>query len=465
MIAAVIVDAEARDQYLRTIPADIMFGTGHALIWATLQQMQRKGLHYDPATLKQIGGDVDTQYVEGLIAQRPSSPPNIQHHVEMLRWDAARISTAQGPLTSFLELIKDPRVDPMALRSAARQIEAGLASGVNHSLRNPKQLVEEQMRVIRKRREGMSTFGFGIDGLDYYQAGETGILNGVLTDLEGHPRLVPGTAPGKITVVTGVSGSGKTTGVTRGVLGMYLAGRRVTYGAYEQGSGMSLELLAAFMLGMSREDLMTGAFDDGDERDLQDAMETISEHVVFDEMPYDNFDERKAKFQNQRSMDRIAQSIADSRCDVYIADLFRRTMGETDPSDEERALNRMQEMASRMNVHIILVQQQKLKEVEASKRKLPTRDLIKGSSAWVEVADQIVAFHRPALWKNVPDDTLYSLVLKQRYGKWPMMIEHRWDPVFGRIEGGKMIDMQFGNDESTDESEAGDPFWGKRKGK
>lgn len=458
LIAAAIVDEQVRSHYLQLIPADIMYGKGHALIWSTLQAMDRKELYYDPATMKQIGGgDIDTQYVEGLIEQRPAAPPNLKHHVEMLRWDAARISTAQGPVTTFLEMLKDPRADPIALRSAADQIGLGLASGTNHSLRNPKQLVEEQMKIIEARLDGIATYGFGIEGLDLHEDGYTEVREGEVVDLGGSPRLIPGTAPGMVTVVTGVSGSGKTTFMTRGILGMYLKGRRIAYGAYEQGSGMSLELLAAMSLGLSRTDLMVGNFDRDDLVDLREEMEQISHQVIFDEIPYSSFEAKRERYQNQRAMDRIAQSITDSRCDVYVADLFRRTMGETDPSDEERALLRMQAMAKALKVHIILVHQQNLKDVEVTKSKLPRRDTIKGSGAWVEVPDQILATHRPALWKNVPDEYIYSLVLKQRHGKWPIMVEHEWDPVYGSIEGGKTVDMQFGNEE---DNAGGDSFWG-----
>lgn len=447
LIAAVIVDEESRRRYLDTISPDFFFGQGHAAIWTALREIKRRDLHYDPATLKQLGRDIDVAYVEGLIKQRPVVPPNLKHHVAMLRWDAARVGAAQGPVTTFLELLKDPAAEPAALRGVAQAIANALTTGANDSLRNAHQLIEEQMGVIELRRQGVATYGFGIPGLDFYP--------------DSKPRLVPGTAPKTLTVVTGVSGSGKTTAVARAVLGMWGAGRRVLYGAYEQGSGMSLELLATMDLGFSRTDMMIGAFNDADSASVRAKMEEIGGNVMFDEMARDSF-VVKGRDANARAMDRIAQSIIDSRCDVYVADLFRRTLRETEPDDEERALYAMQELAKRLNVHLLLVQQQNAKQVENTRDKLPRRETIKGSGAWVEVADQIIAWHRPALWKNVPDDRIYSIVLKQRYGAWPMMIEHEWEPEFGSIEGGVQIEMQRHGD--GDESEAEDGFWraGKR---
>lgn len=431
LIAAVIVDKPTREKYLEHLPSEMFYGNGHALIWSTLQEMRRKGLEYDPATLKQMGGnDLDVQYVEGLISQRPAVPPNLKHHVEMLYWDSARVATARGPLTRMLELIKDPKQDPTAVISAAKDCVSSLSVVRSKTLRNTKQLIDEQMRDVQTRKDGRATFGFGIDGLDY--------------DIDDKPRLVPGTAPGMITVVTGVSGSGKTTATARGALGMIQDGRRITYGAWEQGSGLTLELLATMRLGYSRTDMMTGDFDEDNMRSLREEMEELGAHVLFDEIPYER---KREKFYNERALDRIAQSIIDSRCDVYIADLFRRTLKETAPDDEEAALYSLQHMAKALGVHIIVVQQQKLKEVEQTRDKLPTRDLIKGTSAYVEVADEILAFHRPALWKNVPDDRIFSLVLKQRHGRWPIMIEHEWEPQFGSIDGGTEVEMKYGEDD------------------
>lgn len=457
LIAAVIVDEGARERYLRTIPAEHMFGTGHAHIWKTLKLLYSKGLHYDPATLRQLGGaELDVQYVEGLISQRPIVPPNLEHHVEMLKWDAARISTAQGAVTSFLEMLRDPRTEPQALRSAAKRIEAGLAVGQNRSLRNPVQLADEQTAIIAARRDGIATYGFGIPGLDLYGPGETGVdENNNTVDLEGCPRLVPGTAPGHVTCVTGVSGSGKTTATANGVRGMWKAGRRITYGAYEQGSGMTLELLALQELGFPRSKFMTGRFTDGELSQVSKMMHEMGERIVFDEIPYEGFTTRERN-PNARALDRIAQSIIDSRCDVYVADLFRRSLKEMDPDDEERALMAVQQMAKQLHVHMVLVQQQNSKQVLATKTKFPRLDTIKGSGIWVEVPDLILAWHRPALWKNVPNDIINSFIFKQRHGDAPMMLEHGWDSQYGLVTGGKSVEMRF-NDQ---ESEGLDAFWG-----
>ena len=66
MIAAVIVDKTAAEKYLEAISPDHFFGSGHAVTWAALQVMRRKGLSYDPATMHDLsGGKIDTAAIEG----------------------------------------------------------------------------------------------------------------------------------------------------------------------------------------------------------------------------------------------------------------------------------------------------------------------------------------------------------------------------------------------------------------
>lgn len=444
LLAAVVVDKKLRERYLRTTSADMFYGTGHAALWRTLQDLDRRGLDYDPMTMQQLGGpELPVDHLENLIQQRPIAPPNIRHHVGMLHWDHARVMTAKGPLTRMLEMLKDPRTDEGSLRSAAKQVLDGLSSGKSRTLRNPRQLVDEHMAVVRARRTERSTWGFGIPTLDYYEDGE--------------PRLVPGTAPGMVTCVTGASGGAKTTATARGVLGLFEQGRRIAYGAYEQGSGMSLELLAVMSLGLSRNDMMIGRFDDQNEQELEAEMRRISESVLFDEIPFEQFATRQGN-PNERAIDRMAQAIIDSRCEVYVADLFERQIEDSDPGEEKRALFRIQHLAEALRVHVILVQQQNVKKLESSKSKLPTREAIQGHGAWVQVSDQILGWHLPALWKNVPNDRAYCLVLKQRHGVAPLMVEFDYDSEFALLENGRSVEMQREGD--IEQGDDFDSFWG-----
>jgi hypothetical protein len=314
----------------------------------------------------------------------------LKHHVEVLKWDVLRVNTAKGPLTSFLELIKDPKVDSTALRTAASNIVRSLSGAQNNSLTPAASLIDSQLAEIDKRAL-QPTYEFGIGSIDYYGKNDTRLeRDGTITHLDGTPRLMPGTKPGYMTCVTGVSGSGKTPMALHSALHMSKKkGRRVTFGAYEVGSGMSLELMAAIDCGFSRTDLMQGRISADDRKMLRTSMEQIADYVTFDSIPFATAWQPNQRGLNQRAMDRIAQSIIDSRCEVFIADLFRRTLKETRPEDEEAALAYMQSMAKDLNVHLIFLHQLNLKTLESSKSKIPTRDVLKGAGAWVEYPDTI----------------------------------------------------------------------------
>jgi hypothetical protein len=203
------------------------------------------------------------------------------------------------------------------------------------------------------------------------------------------------------------------------------------------GGGMTLELLACISLGWSRSGLMEGR-DMTPERkvELESRMHSITKWVTFMRNP---FRATKKKGSNAQNLDIVQDNLADSGAEVFVADLWERCLHDTDPNEEKEALFRQQAMAEEMRVHCILLAQQRHKDMETRTDKRPTREGIKGSGAWVEVADTVLGVHRPALWKDVADDKLEVYVLKQRYGKWPLGIGCEWDPDTGKIWGGKDI--------------------------
>jgi replicative DNA helicase len=441
MLAAVLVDADAAARYLPTISADSFYGAGHAAAWAILQKMRDLGLSYDPATVRQMsGGAVDTESLEAYAADRPVVPPNLRYHAECIAWDRARVEAVRGPVSQFLEAIRDPLSEPAKVRSLARAIATSFdGMGDRKYLRDPIGLLREHESELTDRRMGRAIFPFGIDGLDYYGA----------DDPEPNTsRLIPGAAPGKLTVVVGVSGSAKSTTTARLALEQARQGRKVLYGAWEQKSAMTLEIVAALSLGWSRTDLMVGRFNADDQKELLGEMERLSEWIRFLDLPYGRgTGERRS---NEANLDMLHQYVADACPDFFIADLFRRVLSETEPDDEEQALYRMQAMAQETQAHMLLVQQVRLKDVEQRSDQRPTRESIKGSSAWIDVADTILGWHRPALFKNVPDDTIQAIVLKQRYGKWPLAVEFDWNAEFGSLDRGRTLAYDRPGTEAND---------------
>lgn len=436
IIAAALADVDVCDRLLRRIPTDSFFGAGHPASWEALADLRRRGLTYDPATIRQLtGGAVDTDYLDSLVSDRPIVPPNLDHHISALEWDRVRVEAARGPIGSLLEAIREPNADPERVRSLALQVSKSFDKADLRYLRDPNELVRTQVSEIWKRKQGLSCYSYGIEGLDTFD--------------DGSPRMIPGTAPKQVTVITGLSGGGKTTFTAHVALGLANAGRKVLFGAWEQGSGLTLELIATISLGLSRTDLTVGNVEEYTIQELETEMLRLSEFIRFFEIPFGR--KQGEKQLNERALDTIHAYIAESGCDVFIADLWRRALRQFDPDEEEFALYRQQAIAQETGTHHILIHQQRLKDIESRGDKQPTREGLKGSGAWVEMPDTILGIHRPALWKAIPDDTIQAFVLKQRHGRWPLAVEFDWVPEYGLIRNGREVEyMQPGSEGEVD---------------
>ena len=439
LIAAAAVDPETRRKLLAVVPPESFFAKGHPEAWRVFGELEARGLTYDPATVKQLSGDeVDTDYLDQLIEARPVVPPNLAHHVECLRWDRSRVEAARGPIAALLELLREPSSDPDDVRAKARSVSDAFSMG-GSLLVDGAALARDQAKARAARKLGRAFYPFGgdqIQGLDFYDTGPKA----------GKPRFIPGAAPRGVSCVTGLSGSGKSTVVGRVVLAQLDAGRRVLWGAWEEGSGDSLEQIAVMNLGLSREANLTGTLSPEDDRLVDEEMERlVGRGLRFFALPkYQRGKSKKEAALNDRSLDLIHEHVVTSGCDFFVADLWRRVVRQFDPEEEEVALYRQQDIAQQTGVHCMLVHQQRLKDIESRQGgdKRPTREGLKGSGTWVEVPDTIMGVHRPALWKNVDDDTLEILVLKQRKGKWPLAVEFDMEPDAATLTNGRSVEFK-----------------------
>jgi len=466
VISAVLVDPEVAKKYLPTIPSDSFFGQGHAAAWATLQEIQRRGLSYDPATVRQLsGGSVDPEVLEEYARDRPRVPPNLRHHIDCLHWDRVRLEAVRGPVAAFLEGIRNPATDPARVRALARSISDSFqGAGATRYLRDPQEVVRAHSLELTERRTGRAIYPYGIPGLDQYGEDCFEVERGKKN--VGDFRLIPGAAPKKVTVVAGLSGAGKTTTTAQIALMQAKQKRRTLFGAWEQGAGATLETIAVLSLGMSRECVQTGDFNEIDQQEIEAEMERLGEWIRFFELPFGRA--RGEREFNDRNLDLIQEHIAETAPDLFIADLFRRALKETKPDDEEQALYRMQAITQEQACHSILVHQLRLKDVETREDKRPTRESVKGSSGWIDVADTLIAWHRPGLFKRMSeqDETIQALILKQRYVAWPLAVELDFNPVFGWADNGRGIAYdQPGDTADNDSLEAAAlaKQWGKRR--
>lgn len=469
ILVVAIVDKAERARLVRRLLPDHFLDHTHKRIWIGLTAMAERDLDYDHATLRALAGhDIPIPYVEQLLQHKPDAF-NVDFHVRKIQWQKARAEACAGPLTQLLDVVRKPHEDPERVRALARQIVRALDEGGDdlRHLRSSMDIVREAIMDMDEKEKGKAIYPFGIDCLDFYEEGSTMAPAWMPRDERGRVRrIIPGPAPAMVTVLTGTSGSGKS------FVGKYVAlaqagrKRRVLYGAWEEESHEVLQEMAAIGLGVSRSLLRSGGLPRDDRRRVDERMEAISEWVKFLDYPFSRQPSaaKDAAPQALRNMDILQAAIDKSACDVCVCDLFDRALDSDDPRIAKPVLFRVQQIAKETGSHMLLLAQQKLKELEQRKDKRPTRDNIIGSQAWVDIADHIFGVHRPSLFKAVADNVLELIILKQRRAPWPMIVEFGLDLDRGRITGGSTRPFDQGGEASDEMNGFGVKVKGGRGG-
>lgn len=435
LISAALSDPEARARLVRILPADGFYAKGHSDLWAAIVEAERRRLAPDASALRSISAEVDVAYVRTLSAARKRAE-NLAFHVECFFWDRVRVESVRGPISALLEALSDPSSEQEKVRSLARSVgESFKGSGPLRYLRDPALVTESAKRRVRARRErfagGEVCYPYGIEGLDNHE--------------DGRPRLVPGMAPRQMTLIAGVSGSGKTTLSNQVVLARANAGERVLHGAWEQDGETNLEMLAAYSLRLSRTRLWIGDLTDEENEALDSEMDRLGGGerplVRFFDLPFDRTRAERRRSLNETNLDVVHEHVELSGASIAVFDLFAKVMVETKPDDEKRSLDRMLGIAKETGTHLVLLHHLKKDDLSSSDRR-PTRESIKGSTAWIDAFDTVIGTHLPGLWKNVPNDRFQALILKQRYGKWPIAVEFEYDEDTGIISAGRSVEYE-----------------------
>jgi KaiC/GvpD/RAD55 family RecA-like ATPase len=450
ILAAAIQDPQALGELVARVRPEQFLESDHVVAWGLVVKAHAQGHSPTPATLaKMSGGKLDVKYLRDLIAANPTTPADLRFHINALHWDATRAKTVNGPLSELLKGLQDPTTSPDRVRALAKQIPIALqGSGSRTHLRDSTRLIAEHRATLLQRQAGIALFPTGIEGLDTYPPDS---IDDDGKDVSGEPLLVPGFEPGKVTTVTAISGGGKSTFVAKLALEQArICSEReagcVLMGAWEMSPGDTLELMACISLGIQRKRVKTGQISAKELTLLCQTMEAIAEYVKFVDMPFHK--DRGVRHTHDEVLDEIHGYIADTGATIAFFDLWRRAFRRLkDESDESEALYRQQAIAEETNCHCVLVQQQRLKDIETRGNPAPTREGIKGSSAWVDVSDTILGVYLPGLMKRVSRNVIQLLVLKQRFGRWPLTIEYVWDGDLVKLTRPQLVwDMAIGDE-------------------
>lgn len=443
-------ETEIRKQFralIHSISADEFLVAQHSTLWRVLRQVSDKNLEYSPEIIRQLAIGEPTplqeQHIEELECTAEVSS-NIDWHVETLRWDATRARVMKGSLPDLVADLTDPRVTVERAVSSARAVTRALEGGGGRRfIRRPDEMSSVYKATLAKRREAGNFFPCGFSAID---------------DL-----MSEGFMPTKTAIITGLSGSGKSTFAARLAINLARLGRRPLMCAWEMGAASTLDLMCAMMTGIQLDTIVKGTYTGDELRRLEKACDWLNhrirfmENAFFSQVASDTGRGKRERRSNDRNLDILEGYIAESGCDVVIMDLFDRLLADQSPDAVTDALYRQQNMHVEYNVHGTLLTQLRLKDVEKRPDKRPTRESIKGVGTFVEVPDLILGIHRDAQFKDVPDNTLEAICLKQRKGKLNWAVRFGWDGATCSITGGEQVPYNPGLESAYDDGDIVDP--------
>lgn len=429
-----LVHSLADDEFL--VPAN-------CAIWRVLRQLSQRGLEYTPETVRQLLTHETAPVSEEYIVELESTSTvaqNLDWHVQTLRWDATRARVLRNALPGLVADLKDPRVTVEHAVGSARSVLRALEGGSGRRfVRRPEEMASAYSAALQKRKERGAVWGCGFDSVDHL--------------------LSEGFQPGNTAVIAGLSGSGKSTFAAKLALNFVRLGRKPFVCAWEMGGESIIDVMVAQLTGIALDVLVKGIWTDDEEKRIEKANRYINSKILFMENAFFGqvAEEKKRGRTNDRNLDILEGYIAESGCDEIIMDLWDRILADQSPDAVTDALYRQQHMHREYNVHGTLLVQLRLKDVEKRADKRPTRESIKGVGTFVEVPDLILGIHRDAQFKDVPDNTLEAICLKQRKGRANWAVRFSFDGEVCQISGGEQVPYNPGLESAPEYGEIGDP--------
>lgn len=407
-------DSDERRKLVRRISPDTFQEPAHSTIWKVLTELEDKKLDYEKPVLIDLLNRVKgrTEYYDLLESARrsPASRHNVEYYVEALEQDALRARLLRGKMPQILESLKDTSVSFDELESLARNFANSFKGARRNHIRKPGFLFRDYQAdlEIRKVSGGISPLGYPV-------------FDSNLT--EGFKRK-------RTIVLSGLPGSGKSTFALFMAMKLAAQGRKPLFCCWEMPVQSALDVCAAIATRIELRRIVQGELDDDEELRVKKVVKWLSIKIEWMENPW--LDIRKAnrsrRHSNDMNLDYLESVLAESASDVVFYDLWERCLSDLAPSEVTHALIRMQELHKVYNVCGILVHQINLKDVEKRPDKRPTRDALKGTGAYVEIADLILAVHRVGQLKSGVADTFFeTLCLKQRKGATNWAVGWDWD--------------------------------------
>lgn len=352
--------------------------------------------------------NVDFTFIDSLLQNFPEvSTVNFDNHISKLQLDKIKSELMTTFHKSIYTACLNPRSDLNFLASRMKNVNDILQKGYSYSqvqFKDMKQVVDEY-REYRKHSQGFYTTGFA--QLDAY--------------------LTEGYKPKSICIVAGLPGMGKSSYTLSSINNLANQGVYSAQFALEMDNNALASKLASYHTRISVEKIVKhyASLTDEEKALLEYELDrlTKNKYMRFNDTPTQTLD--TIREQIMVLQDHLKQEYL-----VVSIDLFGKIKEFQDSdnfaSDYEKKLNQVQIMAKETGVCIVPVAQ--IHRLDSSRKfKRPKMSDLKNSGAWEEVADLILAVHRP--WYD-PETAMKKQIAENeyRYGTGQEPEEEEEDP-------------------------------------
>lgn len=428
-VAAALALPEERAFVLSSLGAHDVHAERHRVILSVLRYLDGQDLEYDGPTFcrcaaemgfdeKDFGGE---QYLEDLVSAYPDAV-NLVWHVGRARAEARMRAAADGDGEELLAELRRSSADAERARGLLARLRDAVddASGAEDA---------EAGGVVR----GQAAIDRYAERMAARMAGRSDHLPTGLKELD--ERLTWAWSPGFVTVLCGRPSNGKSSfaynifkwWVDRCERGENHDPRPALFMPIEMGVDAAQDAVVSRASGVDSARLVKDAA----------SLSLEQQAAVGDAMNryvggpwgawWDDGRTPEAVFELLRSTAVDGPRGPRCRYGLVIWDLFDSTLPDLRPETITLYLKRAQAVAKQCGTHLLLLAQIR-RGVERRGDKRPTREDVKGSGGWEEVADQMLAVHRERVYDpDAEEDALEVGILKQRVGPMGDWLAYRYD--------------------------------------
>lgn len=395
VLGAILNDHET---FLREVPrlTEELFNLDvHKDILNALKELIKREANYAADSVIQLSGErVKLKYLSDLEENFGElSEANFKLHTELLQSGSVKCQVAE-PFSRLYDALDDPHTSLEESQVISLEILSKLREGSSQDgkVRLGSQLFEEWFGDLEELQSGHAksfcpTYFSALD-----------------------EKLYEGLKPGKIIVVAGRPGMGKSTFCSNLTLRLEHNGKKVLSVPVEAGTESVVEQMTSCKSRVSAEKMIKSPHELTDEEmfSLKRASRSIlkSENIIFCD--------------KLTSIDELEMMSEQYDFEVVILDLFEYLLqGDMDPSVVTYQLRRLKNLSIRRKFAAVVVQQ--IKRIKRRKDPRPQLDELKNSGGYEEVADLVLLIHREAYYKKDLEEDIFEVnVAKQRRG--PMNI-------------------------------------------